>query len=183
MVVPKTDRFILRLPKEVDRVPIQVFGERNIGHLSPWRAAAGEPKKDHRAQIIKWKQEFKEGKFIRFLLFLRNHPEDEIVGFCHFSQIFQGPFQSCYLGYHLDAAFQGMGLMSEAVAQATEYMFETQNLHRILANYMPSNQRSARLFHRLRFVVEGRVKKSLLINRRRENPILTFLTNEDGRAV
>lgn len=106
----------------------------------------------------------KEGKAIRFLLFLKENPEGELIGFCNFTQIFRGPFQACYLGYHIDASHEGKGFMSEAVAKATQYMFEMQNIHRIMANYMPSNERSARLLQKLGFVIEGHAKKYLLIN-------------------
>jgi [ribosomal protein S5]-alanine N-acetyltransferase len=174
-----TPRLILRLPTEADSVQFQDFDERNIGHLSPWRSATGETPIDHRTQLTKWEQEFKEGKSIRFLLFLKDNPEGEIIGFCNFSQIFRGPFQACYLGYHIDEAFGGKGLMSEAVTKAIDYMFEKQKLHRIMANYMPSNERSARLLHKLGFVVEGCAKKYLLINGQWEDHILTSLTNEN----
>lgn len=174
-----TPRLILRLPNENDSVQFQAFDERNKEHMSRWRSATGEQKKDHKTQLIQWEQEFKEGKSIRFLLLLKDNPEGKIIGFCNFSQIFRGPFQACYLGYHIDAAFQGKGLMSEAVAKAVEYMFEEQKLHRIMANYMPSNEKSARLLQKLGFVVEGRAKKYLFINRQWEDHVLTSLTNEN----
>ena len=173
-----TPRLILRLPNQTDSVKFQAFDERNMNQMSPWRSAAGEPKIDHKTQLMKWEQEFKEGRSVRFLLFLKDDPEGEIIGFCNFSQIFRGPFQACYLGYHIDAGFEGKGLMSEAVAKAIEYMFEQQKLHRIMANYMPSNERSARLLQKLGFEVEGRAKKYLLINGQWEDHILTSLTNE-----
>ncbi|HEV8051184.1 MAG TPA: GNAT family N-acetyltransferase [Parachlamydiaceae bacterium] len=140
-----TPRLILRLPNENDSILFQAFDERNKHHLSPWRSTSTEPRMDYKSQLIKWVEEFKDGTSIRFLLFLKDNPVDEIIGFCNFAQIFRGPFQACYLGYHIDAAYEGKGLMSEAVEKAIEYMFETQNLHRIMANYMPSNKRSARL--------------------------------------
>lgn len=178
-ILLNTSRLILRLPNEADSIKLQAFDERNMGHMSPWESAAGEPKIDHRTQLIKWEQEFKEGKSVRFLLFLKQNPESAIIGFCNFSQIFRGPFQACYLGYQIDATLEGKGLMSEAVAKAIEYMFEQQKLHRIMANYMPSNKRSARLLHKLGFVVEGCAKKYLLINGLWEDHILTSLTNEN----
>ena len=174
-----TPRLILRLPNENDSVQLQAFDERNISHISPWRSGTGEQEKGRKAQLIKWEQEFKEGKSIRFVIVLRDNPEGEIIGFCNFSQIFRGPFQACYLGYHIDAGFEGKGFMSEAVAKAIEYMFEQQKLHRIMANYMPSNERSARLLQRLGFVVEGYAKKYLLINGNWEDHILTSLTNKN----
>jgi ribosomal-protein-alanine N-acetyltransferase len=180
--VIKTERLILRFPVEADSIKFKAFDERNMEHLSPWRSTTGESKKDHKSQIIQWNQEFKEGKSVRFLLFLKDNPESEIIGFCNFSQIFRGPFQACYLGYHIHKDFERKGLMSEAVAKAIEYMFEQQKLHRIMANYMPSNERSARLLHKFGFVVEGRAKKYLLINGQWEDHILTSLTNENWRA-
>lgn len=178
-VLLDTPRLILRLPSEADSVKFQDFDERNRSHMSPWRSATGKPAIDHKTQLIKWEQEFKENRSIRFLLFLKENPEGEIIGFCNFSQIFRGPFQACYLGYHIDAILEGKGLMSEAVAKAINYMFKKQKLHRIMANYMPSNERSARLLHKLGFVVEGCAKKYLLINGQWEDHILTSLTNEN----
>ena len=178
-VILKTSRLILRLPNKTDSIKFKAFDEQNMKHLFPWRSTSGEIKKDHKTQLTQWEQEFKEGKSIRFLLFLKDHPESEIIGFCNFSQIFRGSFQACYLGYHIDKRFEGKGLMSEAVAKAIEYMFEQQKLHRIMANYMPSNERSARLLQKLGFVVEGRAKKYLLINGQWEDHILTSITNEN----
>ncbi|MCX6989987.1 MAG: GNAT family N-acetyltransferase [Chlamydiae bacterium] len=174
-----TPRLILRLSSEADSVKFQDFVKRNMSHRSPWRSATGEPSIDYKNQFLKWEQEFKEGRSIRFILFLKDDPEGAIIGFCNFSQIFRGPFQACYLGYHIDASLEGKGLMSEAVAKALEYMFEKQKLHRIMANYMPSNTRSARLLRKLGFIEEGSAKKYLLINGEWEDHILTSLTNKN----
>jgi [ribosomal protein S5]-alanine N-acetyltransferase len=174
-----TSRLILCLPNEKDSLQFQAFDERNASHLSPSRSIIGEPKTDHKTQLMQWEQEFKEGRSIRFLLFLKDRFEDEIIGFCNFSQIFRGSFQACYLGYHIDGRFEGKGLMSEAVKKAIAYMFEQQKIHRIMANYVPSNKRSARLLEKLGFVIEGYAKKYLLINSQWEDHVLTSLTNEN----
>jgi ribosomal-protein-alanine N-acetyltransferase len=171
-----TPRLVLRLPNEADSVKLQAFDVRNVNNSSPWRSAINI---DCKTQLIKWEQEFKEGRSIRFLLFLKEDPEGAIIGFCNFSQIFRGPFQACYLGYHIDETLEGKGLMSEAVAKAIQYMFEKQKLHRVMANYMPSNKRSARLLEKLGFVVEGLAKKYLLINGQWEDHVLTSLTNDN----
>ncbi|MBA3237358.1 MAG: GNAT family N-acetyltransferase [Parachlamydiaceae bacterium] len=177
-MILKTNRLILRLPLERDSIKFKSFHERNMEHLSPWKSTTAESKKDHKTLLLDWGQEFEEDKAIRFLLFLKDNPESEIIGFCNFSQIFRGPFQACYLGYQIDKNFEGKGLMSEAVAKAIEYMFEEQKLHRIMACYMPSNKKSARLLQKLGFVVEGHAKKYLLINGQWEDHILTSLTND-----
>ncbi len=176
-IILNTPRLILRLPTESDHLEFQAFEERNRHRLSPWRAASAEQ------QIIKWRQEFEENRSIRFFLFSKESPEGEIIGLCNFSQIFRGPFQACYLGYHIDSAHEGKGLMSEAVGRAIQYMFEEQNLHRIMANYMPSNQRSSQLLHKLGFIIEGHAKKYLLINGHWEDHVLTSLINQKWAEV
>jgi RimJ/RimL family protein N-acetyltransferase len=68
-ILLNTPRLILRLPNENDAVQLQAFDERNRGHMSPWRSTTKEPQKDHKAQLIQWIEEFKEGKSVRFLYF------------------------------------------------------------------------------------------------------------------
>jgi [ribosomal protein S5]-alanine N-acetyltransferase len=174
-----TSRLILRIPTENDSLELQAFEERNMSRLSPWRSTTAELNLDHKTQIMKWNEEFKENRAIRFFIFLQEHPEGEIIGLCNFSQIFRGPFQACYLGYQIDAAHEGKGLMPEAVKRAIQYMFEDQKIHRIMANYMPSNVRSARLLQKLGFIIEGRAEKYLLINGKWEDHTLTSLTNQN----
>lgn len=172
-----TDRLILRSPVENDTLELKVFDERNSNRLNPWRSTEPGGKLDYASQVMKWKQEFEEGRSIRFLLISREDPEGEIIGFCNFSQIFKGSFQACYLGYQIDGSYEGKGLMSEAIQRALKYMFEEQNLHRIMANYMPSNTRSAKLLQNLGFIIEGMAKDYLLINGKWEDHVLTSLTN------
>lgn len=67
--------------------------------------------------------------------------------------------------------------MTEALQIAIQYMFEEQNIHRIMANYMPSNMKSARVLQKLGFMIEGHAKEYLLINGKWEDHVLTSLTN------
>jgi ribosomal-protein-alanine N-acetyltransferase len=76
-----------------------------------------------------------------------------------------------------DSKEEGKGLMFEALREAIRYVFVEKRLHRIMANYMPSNVRSANLLKKLGFVEEGYAKEYLLINGRWEDHILTALTN------
>lgn len=177
-ILLSTARLILRTPTESDHLEFQTFEERNRSRLSPWRSTTAGLNIDHKTQILDWMKEFKENRSIRFILFFKESPEGEIVGFCNFTQIFRGPFQACYLGYQIDAAHEGKGLMGEALERAIQYMFAEQNIHRIMANYMPSNVRSARLLHKLGFLIEGQAKNYLLIDGQWEDHVLTSLTNQ-----
>jgi ribosomal-protein-alanine N-acetyltransferase len=104
---------------------------------------------------------------------------NKIIGFCHFTQIFLGPFQACYLGYKIDYEYEGKGLMFEALEASIRYVFEDLKLHRIMANYMPINLRSANLLNRLGFKIEGFAKNYLLINNKWEDHVLTALSKEE----
>ncbi|NBU20653.1 GNAT family N-acetyltransferase [bacterium] len=126
--------------------------------------------------------EFKNDQAVRFCLFDKLHP-DKMIGTVNFTQIFRGPFQACYLGYALDKKSEGKGLMTEALAKAIQYMFDELNLHRVMANYLPDNARSARVLEKLGFVIEGRAQKYLFINGDWREHILTSLTNDNWRHV
>jgi ribosomal-protein-alanine N-acetyltransferase len=99
-----------------------------------------------------------------------------IVGRVNFTQIVRGPFQSCMLGYAIDAECQGQGLMYEALQAALEHAFVVLRLHRVQANHLPENQRSARLLQRLGFRVEGLAREYLYINGAWRDHVLTALT-------
>ena len=95
-----------------------------------------------------------------------------------FTEIVRGIFQACYLGYGLAQARQGQGLMREALRGAIAHAFGPMGLHRIMANYLPHNRRSANVLKSLGFTVEGYARDYLRINGRWEDHVLTSLTNE-----
>lgn len=84
------------------------------------------------------------------------------------------------MGYDIDAAYEGKGLMPALCQHAIAHAFGPLKLHRIMANYMPHNNRSARLLKRLGFKIEGVAQNYLEINGRRENHVLTALTHHQS---
>lgn len=69
--------------------------------------------------------------------------------------------------------------MQEALEPTLRYMQRQQGMHRIMANYMPHNQRSGQLLARLGFEKEGYAKDYLMINGRWRDHVLTALTTPD----
>jgi len=69
--------------------------------------------------------------------------------------------------------------MTEALKTAIHFIFTETNFHRVTANYMPRNQRSANVLKCLEFTVEGYARDYLLINGQWEDHILTSLTNQN----
>lgn len=71
--------------------------------------------------------------------------------------------------------------MTEALKVAIDYVFTELNIHRIVANYLPHNQRSAKLLKRLGFAVEGYACDYLMINGQWQDRFLTSLTNHNWK--
>jgi ribosomal-protein-alanine N-acetyltransferase len=68
--------------------------------------------------------------------------------------------------------------MFEALSLTNAYMFDDLGLHRIMAGYLPHNERSGKLLDRLGFEKEGLARKYLKINGRWEDHLLTSLIND-----
>ena len=102
----------------------------------------------------------------------------EVIGSLHFSQVSRGAFQSAMLGYALDEAHVGQGLMSEAIAAGLEEVFSPRvNLHRVQAAYRPENLRSARVLERMGFHKEGLAPDYLYIDGAWRDHIVTSIRN------
>lgn len=81
------------------------------------------------------------------------------------------------MGYSVAAKYQGQGYMRETLQAALTYVFNELNLHRVMANYMASNQRSAALLAQLGFEQEGLAKSYLKIAGNWQDHLLTAKIN------
>lgn len=182
----ETPRLILRVPTPADAGAMTDFVSDNREHLAPW-----EPLRDDRyfteeywkAELERMIQRAHTLTSLTFVLEPRGEAVPAIIGRCTFSGIARGPFQAAYLGYALDRRAVGGGLMEEALRAAVAYCFGELNLHRIMANYMPSNTRSAKLLRRLGFVPEGYARDYLLLAGNWQDHILNSLTNPGWQAT
>jgi [ribosomal protein S5]-alanine N-acetyltransferase len=101
-----------------------------------------------------------------------------VIGHLRLSQIARGPFHSAMLGYTIDAACEGRGLMSEALRAVIAEAFGPRlALHRIQANARIENRRSLALLERLGFVREGLARNYLYIDGAWRDHVMTALLN------
>jgi ribosomal-protein-alanine N-acetyltransferase len=174
-----TDRLLLRQPTAADVPYICDYVNRNRDFLAEWepeRTEAYYTEPYWHLNIENMREAFNEERQIDFFLFDKVK-EKRVVGKVSFPGIIRGAFHACYLGFAVDREVQGRGLMYEALKAAIIYMFKEQNIHRIMANHLLDNHRSATLLRRLGFVREGVAKDYLLIAGRWQDHILTSLTN------
>ena len=155
------------------------FFRRNEQHLAPWdppRPAGIMEPVFWAAECERAVEEHEHGAVVRWVLRLRTAPE-RVIGRVNYTQIARGPFQSCMLGYAIDHAHEGRGLMREALEATVEHVFAVLKLHRIQASYVPHNVRSGRLLERLGFVNEGLAKDYLFIDGAWRDHVLTARLN------
>jgi ribosomal-protein-alanine N-acetyltransferase len=178
----ETERLLLRMAQAGDVAAIVRYFHENAAHLASSHPAWPQDffTDAFWAERVRLEAEdFARGLAVRFLLFERERIS-EVVGSVRFSNIVRGPLQACFLGYHVAASKQGLGLGTEAVRAAIAWAFDQLGLHRICANYEPANERSGKLLRRLGFTIEGYARDYLFLDGRWRDHILTSLINPHG---
>jgi [ribosomal protein S5]-alanine N-acetyltransferase len=183
-----TPRLTLRLARPgMQGAMARFLTENHDGHLDKWSPPAAPAffsEAFWRERLAIAVEEFHAGRAVRFVLQLRGEDgarvadaNGAVLGTCNYTNIVRGPFQACHLGYQIARGFQGRGLMAEALRATNAYAFDTLHLHRIMANYRPENERSARLLERLGFAREGIAKDFLYIDGAWRDHVLMSLTH------
>jgi ribosomal-protein-alanine N-acetyltransferase len=177
--VLKSPRLILRIGEERDVPAILRFYNENRAHLEPWwpRFQPTFFTERHWRQAVRNNaNDFQEDRAVRFFLFPLDEPY-RVIGLANLNQVVRGVLHGAVLGYGLAADRQGQGLMVEACRRVIDYAFDDMRLHRVSADYVPHNLRSAAVLKRLGFAVEGYARDYLLINGRWEDHVRTGLVN------
>lgn len=81
--------------------------------------------------------------------------QGRLAGQLNVSNIVWGSARSGAIGYWIDVALAGRGIMPTAVAMATDYCFFVVGLHRLEVNIRPENRASLRVVEKLAFREEG----------------------------
>lgn len=183
-VVIETGRLLLLGPSSEHAQPLRDYMARNREHFAPYLPPL--PDGLHTLEfwherLTAWREESATDQSLRLLLMDRTQRDHIVIGDCAFTNIVRGPFQACHLGYKLDREFVGRGLMREALSAAITHAFTSLKLHRIMANYQPTNERSGRLLRRLGFTIEGYARDYLFLNGAWRDHILTSLVNPNIR--
>jgi len=173
-----TERITLYIANRRYAEALQSYYTANRTHLKPWEPL--RPRSFYTLQSIENRLEAMERQMeaesaLHLLLFRRDG--GQLIGDCNFTNIVRGPFQACHLGFSIARACERQGLMRECLATAIEYVFGELGLHRIMANYQPENERSARLLTELGFEREGIARAYLKLNGAWADHVLTSLIN------
>ncbi|HEX6541774.1 MAG TPA: GNAT family N-acetyltransferase [Ktedonobacterales bacterium] len=107
--------------------------------------------------------------------------DDRIIGTCTFHH-FDERFRRAEVGYILNRAYWGQGLMSEAVSTVLRYGFTEMELHRIEAIIDIANERSKNLLLKLGFQYEGNLRQRYYQSGRFEDEHYFGLLHDEWRA-
>lgn len=176
-----TPRTLVRHADEADVAALWRFRNENREHLAPWEPLREERyyTQAHAAQTIAdWRESIRLDRGYAFLVL--DPAEQEVIGTFHLANVVRGVFQACHLGYAVAQRWQGRGLMREALESGLEWAFGPLGLHRVMANYMPRNERSGKLLERLGFEREGYAKRYLCIAGVWEDHVLTARIHPRG---
>lgn len=130
------------------------------------------------ARVRRARQEAEEGTDYTFFMFGGSAPHEQLLGGITLSNIRRRAAQFVTLGYWMGQAHAGRGLMTEGVGLIVPFCFETLDLHRIHAAFLPLNTASRRVLEKNGFVEEGFAKSYLQINGRWEDHVLMGLHRE-----
>ena len=176
MTLPRWEaaRGVIRLPELADAPKLLRYRLENREHLAPWEPLreANYYTLDQCRRAAVEARELAE-RDCGYPLLLLDPDEQEMRGSMTLSNVVRGPFQACLLGYGIGVRWQGVGLMHEALEATLARSFGELDLHRVMANYMPRNERSARLLTRLGFEREGYARAYLKIAGQWEDHVLT----------
>jgi [ribosomal protein S5]-alanine N-acetyltransferase len=107
---------------------------------------------------------------------------NRFCGEVNINAVQRGPFQNAYVGYWIDEAWAGQGLVPESVVVVCRHAFEDLVLHRLQVAIIPRNQASRRVMEKLAFRDEGVAVRYLEINGAWEDHVRYAITAEEWEA-
>ena len=174
-------RVLLRLPQMGDYDAWYTLRHASRDFLRPFEPRWTDADLGRRVfatRVRRAREEAEEGTDYSFFIFLNGGPRETLVGGITLSNIRRRAAQFVNLGYWMGQQFAGQGLMSEAVSVSLPSVFDTLDLHRVHAAFLPGNTASRRVLEKNGFTEEGFAEKYLQINGRWEDHVLFGLTRE-----
>ena len=154
---------------------------RNEAWLSPWEPTSTEPWAV-RHSVASWPSALgslrrlaRAGVVLPFMITY----DDELVGQLTVNNVVRGALRSAQIGYWVDRDHAGRGIVTTAVALATDHCFGPVGLHRVEVDIRPENEPSRRVVAKLGFREEGYLVRYLDIDGAWRDHLTYALTVED----
>lgn len=155
---------------------------RNVEWLAHWEATPpGEPEglrcstASYAAMLRNARRDARAGTALPFGVTFGAR----LVGQLTVGNVVRGSALSAHVGYWIDSAFAGRGIMPTALALVVDHCFSVVGLHRIEANVRPENLASRRVVAKLGFRDEGLRRRFLHIAGEWRDHLCYAVTVED----
>jgi [ribosomal protein S5]-alanine N-acetyltransferase len=174
-------RIGLRPPRLRDASAWSALRLSNEAWLAPWEPTSHEPWATRHAASA-WpslhasvRRSARAGLLLPFVVTY----DDRFVGQLTVNNVVRGALRSAQIGYWIDQGHAGRGVITTAVALATDHCFGPVGLHRIQIDIRPENLPSRRVVAKLGFREEGYLQRYLDIDGAWRDHISYALTVED----
>lgn len=155
---------------------------RNAAWLAPWEATVPgtrwSPRDDPGAFLPMARQLRRQARGGSVLPFVVTY-DGRLAGQLTVGNVVRGALNSAYVGYWVDAAVAGRGVIPTALALVVDHCFGPVRLHRVEANIRPENAASRRVVEKLGFREEGLHRSYLHIDGGYRDHLTFALTRED----
>ena len=149
---------VLRPIRQSDARRWREVRRRNVDWLRPWEAtlppearAEGDAIPTFGMMVRRLRREARDGRTLPWALVYQG----DLVGQVTVGGISWGSLRAAYIGYWIDSAVAGRGVMPTAVAMAIDHCLGPMHLHRIEINIRPENAASLRVVEKLGLRREG----------------------------
>jgi ribosomal-protein-alanine N-acetyltransferase len=146
-----------------DRAAWTSVRARNREWLGPWESTNPEGGPFRPSYFQHWRNLRRDARQGRSLPMAITY-QGRFVGQLTLGNIVWGSLRQGYIGYWIDSAVAGRGIMPTAVALMTDYALVEAGLHRIEINIRTENKPSIRVVEKLGFIYEGRRPRYLHID-------------------
>lgn len=151
----------------------------NAAWLTPWEATvpSGDTTgpRTFRELVRDLRRQAREGRSLPFTVTY----DRAFAGQLTVSNIVLGSARWAQIGYWIDQAYAGRGVIPTAVALATDHCFEVLDLHRMEVAVRPENTASLRVVEKLGFTEYGYAERYLHIDGDWRDHRLFAMTAED----
>ncbi|MCK9795419.1 GNAT family N-acetyltransferase [Isoptericola sp. 4D.3] len=168
---PLPDGVALRLLRRDDGPALAAAYSRNRDHLEPWEPARPTEFYEARYHAERIPVELLghgSGRAVPLVL----ERDGQIVGRVNLTDVVLGAFRNVHLGYWIDGALAGRGIMTAAVEAACAHARDELGLHRVQAATLLHNEASQRVLARAGFERIGTAPRYLHIAGRWQDHVL-----------
>ncbi|CZW03879.1 MULTISPECIES: 50S ribosomal protein L7/L12-serine acetyltransferase [Enterobacter] len=162
-IIPVTQEIELRAVEERYTTDLHNLVIKNKTWLQTafdWAQHAGT-EEDTRRNVQSNQMLHQRGYAKMFLIFMK----DELVGVLSFNAI-EPANKAGYIGYWLDKAHQGQGILSQALQAFMRYYVERGEIRRFVIKCRVANHNSNRVAQRNGFALEGCLREAEMLNGR-----------------